>query len=158
MQKIQVKIYSETGDIPEYATLNSVGADIKSTEEFTLHPHTRHLFSTGIYLEIPDGYEIQVRPRSGNAAKHGLGIVNTPGTIDADYRGEVKVILYNSSDTSFQVTKGLKIAQLVLKEALQADFIRVEGLDDLEKTARGDGGFGHTDAKFEGNVNQPTQS
>ena len=147
MEKIQVKIYTKTGDIPDYATLNSVGCDIKSTEEFSLHPSYRHVFSTGIYLEIPDGYEIQVRPRSGNAAKFGLTIINTPGTIDADYRGEVKVILLNTGHESIKIEKGMKIAQLVLKEALQADFIRVEQLTDLEKTDRGEGGFGHTDSK-----------
>jgi dUTP pyrophosphatase len=147
MEKIQVKIYSETGDIPIYATEGSVGCDIKSNEEFGLHPTRRHLFSTGIYLEIPDGYEMQIRPRSGNAIKLGLAIVNSPGSIDSDYRGEVKVILLNTGSEVIRIEKGMKIAQLVLKEALQADFIRVEQLTDLEKTDRGEGGFGHTDGK-----------
>jgi len=144
MEKIQVKIYSKSGDIPTYATLNSVGCDIKATNEFALHPGRFTLVETGIHVEIPDGYEIQVRPRSGLAAKDGISITNSPGTIDADYRGEVKVILHNLGDKVFHVYPGLKIAQLVLKEALQADFIKVESLDDLENTARGEGGFGST--------------
>ena len=144
MEKVKLKIYSENGNIPTYATLNSVGADIQSVEDFTLHPGSNHVIKTGLFVEIPDGYELQVRPRSGLAAKYGITITNSPGTIDADYRGEIGVILHNLGKEPFQVKIGDRIAQLVLKEALQADFIQVYDYKDLEESDRGKGGFGST--------------
>lgn len=143
-QKVKVKIYSTSGNIPEYGSLHAAGADVRALEEFTLLPGSRHLFKTGLFAEIPIGYELQVRPRSGMALKQGISIVNTPGTIDADYRGEIGIILINHGNESVRIEEGSKIAQLVLKEAPQADFIKVNTYEELESSDRGEGGFGST--------------
>ena len=144
MKKVKVKIYSTSKQVPIYTTENSVGADIISTERYVIRPNRQELISTGLFMEIPDGYEVQVRPRSGLAAKRSITITNSPGTIDADYRGEIKVILHNLGGDIFVVNKGDRIAQLVIKEALQMDFEQVDTYEELENTDRGQGGFGHT--------------
>jgi dUTP pyrophosphatase len=126
---------------PAYATEGAAGLDIVAAEDLTLAPGQRHAVATGFAIAIPTGYEVQVRPRSGLALKHGITCLNTPGTIDSDYRGEVKVILANLGHQPFDVKRGERIAQLVPAPVLRADFHEVEALDDTE---RGDGGFGST--------------
>lgn len=127
--------------LPAYATAGAAGMDVVAAEDVTLAPGARHAVATGFALAIPQGYEVQVRPRSGLALKHGITCLNTPGTIDSDYRGEVKVILANLGDQPFAVSRGDRIAQLVPAPVLVASFDQVESLDD---TARGSGGFGST--------------
>jgi len=127
--------------LPKYATEDAAGLDIASAENLTLEPGARHAFATGFAIEIPPGYEVQVRPRSGLAIRHGITCLNTPGTIDSDYRGEVKVILANLGDEPFEVRRGERIAQLVPAPVLRAHFTEVH---ELEETARGSGGFGST--------------
>ena len=128
---------------PAYATPLSAGVDLKAnlTEPVTLQPLQRTLVPTGLYIALPAGYEAQVRPRSGLAAKHGITVLNTPGTIDADYRGEIKVILVNLSDTPFEIVPGERIAQMVIARHEQVEWEQVDALDE---TARGAGGFGST--------------
>ncbi|PZO63012.1 MAG: dUTP diphosphatase [Pelagerythrobacter marensis] len=133
--------HGEGLDLPHYATAGSAGMDVLAAEEVTLAPGARHAVATGFALAIPQGYEIQVRPRSGLALKHGLSVPNAPGTIDADYRGEVKIILINHGAEPFAIRRGERIAQLVLAPVVQAAWVEVAELDD---TARGDGGFGST--------------
>ena len=129
--------------LPQYATPQSAGMDLRANieEQIVLKPMQRMLIPTGLYMALPAGYEAQVRPRSGLALKHGITVLNTPGTIDADYRGEVKVLLVNFSDTDFVVNDGERIAQMVIAKHENADFIEVEELDETE---RGAGGYGHT--------------
>ena len=127
--------------LPSYATHGAAGMDVVAAEDFDLEPGQRHAVATGFKVAIPEGYEIQVRPRSGLALKHGITVPNTPGTIDSDYRGEVKVLLINLGDESFSVTRGLRIAQLVVAPVRT---IMWEEKDNLEDTARGAGGFGST--------------
>ncbi len=127
--------------LPAYATEHAAGLDVVAAESLTLAPGARHAVATGFAIAIPEGYEVQVRPRSGLALKHGITCLNTPGTIDADYRGEVKVILANLGDAPFEVVRGERIAQLVPAPVLQARFHEV---DELNATARGAGGFGST--------------
>jgi dUTP pyrophosphatase len=127
--------------LPQYATEAAAGLDITAAEELTLAPGERHAVATGFAIEIPHGYEVQVRPRSGLAIKHGITCLNTPGTIDSDYRGEVKVILINLGTQPFPVRRGDRIAQLVPAPVLRAHFTEVHMLED---TARGTGGFGST--------------
>ena len=132
--------------LPEYATPQSAGMDLRANieEPIILKPMLRMLVSTGLFMALPAGYEAQVRPRSGLALKHGITVLNTPGTIDADYRGEVKVLLVNFSDTDFVINDGERIAQMVIAKHETADFIEVEELDETE---RGAGGYGHTGVK-----------
>ncbi len=132
--------------LPEYATPQSAGMDLRANieEPIILKPMQRMLVSTGLFMALPAGYEAQVRPRSGLALKHGITVLNTPGTIDADYRGEVKVLLVNFSDTDFVINDGERIAQMVIAKHETADFIEVEELDETE---RGAGGYGHTGVK-----------
>jgi dUTP pyrophosphatase len=127
--------------LPQYASDAAAGLDITSAEELVLEPGKRHAFATGLAIEIPHGYEVQVRPRSGLAIKHGITCLNTPGTIDSDYRGEVKVILINLGEEPFPVRRGERIAQLVPAPVLRAHFSETH---ELEETARGSGGFGST--------------
>lgn len=129
--------------LPEYATALSAGLDLRANleEGITLQPMERRLVPTGLSIALPEGYEAQVRPRSGLALKHGITLLNTPGTIDADYRGEIGVIMVNLSDTPFNIADGDRIAQLVIARYEQAEWEAVEALDSTE---RGDGGFGHT--------------
>lgn len=132
--------------LPRYETAQSAGMDIRAhlSEKITLKPLQRAMVSTGLFFALPPGYEAQVRPRSGLAAKHGVTVLNTPGTIDADYRGEVKIILINLSDVPFVVEPGMRIAQLVVAPVTQASWKVVEKLEDSE---RGAGGFGSTGKK-----------
>ena len=127
--------------LPRYATPGAAGMDIVAAEDLTLAPGARYAVATGFAIAIPAGYEVQVRPRSGLALKHGITCLNTPGTIDCDYRGEVKIILVNLGDAPFAVVRGERIAQLVPAPVLRAQLTEVEALDD---TARGHGGFGST--------------
>ena len=127
--------------LPAYATEHAAGMDVVAAESLALAPGARHAVATGFAIAIPEGYEVQVRPRSGLALKHGITCLNTPGTIDADYRGEVKVILANLGPEPFEVVRGERIAQLVPAPVLRASFDEVE---DLDATQRGAGGFGST--------------
>ncbi len=129
--------------LPHYSTEGSSGMDIRAAveNEFVISPGKVVLVPTNLSVEIPTGYEIQVRPRSGLAAKHGIGILNTPGTIDADYRGEVKIIMMNFSEEEFIINRGDRIAQLVVAKVYKAELVESEELID---TQRGSGGFGHT--------------
>lgn len=127
--------------LPAYATHGAAGMDVLSAEDITLAPGMRHPVATGLAMAIPDGYEIQVRPRSGLAFKHGVTVPNTPGTIDSDYRGELKILLINHGTDDFVIKRGERVAQLVLAPVTQARWHEVEELDD---TVRGSGGFGST--------------
>lgn len=128
---------------PSYSTNNSAGLDLRAhiKEEINLNPMSRVLIKTGLFIQLPEGYEAQIRPRSGLAYKNGITVLNTPGTIDADYRGEVGVLLINLSNDSFKIKNGDRIAQMVIAKYEQAEWISVEQLDT---TQRGDGGFGST--------------
>jgi dUTP pyrophosphatase len=127
--------------LPAYATQGAAGMDVLSAEDVVLAPGARHAVATGFAIAIPEGFEVQVRPRSGLALKHGISVPNTPGTIDSDYRGELKVIVINHGAEAFSIARGDRIAQLVLAPVTQAQWEEVEELDD---TARGAGGFGST--------------
>jgi dUTP pyrophosphatase len=127
--------------LPAYATAGAAGMDVVAAEDLILPPCGRHAVATGFALAIPEGYEVQVRPRSGLALKHGITCLNTPGTIDSDYRGEVKVILANLSDSPFPIARGDRIAQLVPAPVQRAEMEEVAALDE---TLRGIGGFGST--------------
>ncbi len=132
--------------LPQYATPQSAGMDLRANldEPVTLQPLERRLIPTGLYIALPEGYEAQVRPRSGLALKKGITVLNAPGTIDADYRGEVGVLLVNLSAEPFVVNDGERIAQMVIARHEQAEFETVEALDETE---RGAGGYGHTGVK-----------
>lgn len=132
--------------LPQYATPQSAGMDLRANNEepITLRPLERKLVPTGLYIALPAGYEAQVRPRSGLALKHGITVLNSPGTIDADYRGEIGVLLINLSNEDFVINKGERIAQMVIAHHEQVDFQLVEELDETE---RGAGGYGHTGTK-----------
>ena len=132
--------------LPEYATPQSAGMDLRANIEapITLKPMERRLIPTGLYIALPVEYEAQIRPRSGLALKHGITVLNTPGTIDADYRGELMVLLVNFSDSDFIINDGERIAQMVIARHEQGIFEVVETLDDTE---RGTGGYGHTGVK-----------
>ena len=127
--------------LPAYATEHAAGMDVVAAEDVTLRPGWRHAVATGFAIAIPEGYEVQVRPRSGLALKHGITCLNTPGTIDADYRGEVKVILANLGTAVVELARGERIAQLVPAPVQRAAFVETEELDE---TVRGEGGFGST--------------
>ena len=128
-------------ELPAYATQGAAGMDVLAAEDVTLAPGARHAVATGLAMAIPPGYEIQVRPRSGLALKHGVTVPNAPGTIDSDYRGELKVILINHGSQEFAIRRGDRVAQLVLAPVVQASWLKV---DELDETARGTGGFGST--------------
>jgi len=140
---VQVKRlpHGEGLELPRYATAGAAGMDVLSAEDVTLAPGARHAVATGLSVAIPPGYEIQVRPRSGLALKHGIGVPNTPGTIDSDYRGELKVILINHAAEPFPIHRGDRIAQLVLAPVTLA---RWDEVAELDATERGAGGFGST--------------
>lgn len=144
MSILQLKVINNsTHQLPEYATANSAGLDLKAflSEPITLKPLQRMLVPTGLFIELPVGYEAQIRPRSGLAFKHGITVLNSPGTIDADYRGEVKVLLVNLSDTDFIINDGERIAQMVVAKHEQISW---ETVVKLGETERGAGGFGST--------------
>ena len=132
--------------LPEYATTQSAGMDLRANidESIVLHPMERRLVPTGLFMALPVGYEAQIRPRSGLALKHGITVLNTPGTIDADYRGEIMVLLINFSQNDFVINDGERIAQMVIAKHENAEFIEVETLDDTERCT---GGYGHTGVK-----------
>ena len=146
MQEINVKIVREanTITIPEYATPNSSGVDLCSTMYCIIKPGEQSLIPTGIKIAIPEGYEAQIRPRSGLALNQKITIPNSPGTIDADYRGEIGVLLINLSQEDFIINDGERIAQMVIARHEQGQFVQVEMLDETE---RGEGGYGHTGVK-----------
>jgi dUTP pyrophosphatase len=133
--------YADGLPLPARATAGSAGFDVASAEEGTLAPGERRLFGTGFRVAIPEGYEVQIRPRSGLALEHGITLPNTPATIDSDYRGELKIALVNLGSESFQVTRGMRIAQLLVARVEPAEFRAVE---ELPPSARGEGGFGST--------------
>lgn len=144
MEKIKVGITVENNvEIPKYMTEGAAGIDVSANieKEIELKPLERYLVPTGIKLEIPEGFEVQVRPRSGLAFKHGITVLNTPGTIDSDYRGEVKVLLINLSNEIYKIQPNERIGQLILGKVYKLDF---DVKDGLSETKRGDGGFGHT--------------
>jgi len=139
---VDVKIKLQEGAVvPSYGTTGSAGCDVSSLEGLTLPPGERHLVTTGVSLEMPEGWECQIRPRSGLAYKHGLTVLNSPSTIDSDYRGEIRVLLFNSSDRPYVVQRGERIAQLVFAPVARATF---EVVDRLSETERGSDGFGST--------------
>lgn len=133
--------HGEGLELPQYATGGAAGMDVLSAEDVTLPPGGRHAVATGLALAIPEGYEVQVRPRSGLALKHGISLPNTPGTIDSDYRGELKIITINLGDAPFEIARGDRIAQLVLAPVTRAAWAEVA---ELSETVRGEGGFGST--------------
>ena len=139
-------VNSSKHELPKYETEASAGMDLRANleESIVLKPLQRTLVPTGLFIELPVGYEAQVRPRSGLAFKHGISVLNTPGTIDADYRGEIKVILVNLSDTDFEIKDGERVAQMIISAHVQAKLQQVEVLSE---TSRGAGGFGHTGKK-----------
>lgn len=144
---MEVKIVNKSKHaLPSYATLQSAGMDLRANLDspIVLNPLERVLVSTGIYIALPNGYEAQIRPRSGMAAKHGITVLNTPGTIDADYRGEIKVILVNLSNEPFTIEDGERVCQMVVARYEQVSWKEVDVLDETE---RGEGGFGHTGKK-----------
>ena len=132
--------------LPQYATPQSAGMDLRAnlSEPIVMKPLERRLIPTGLHIALPEGYEAQVRPRSGLALKHGITVLNAPGTVDADYRGEVGVLLINLSEEPFVVNDGERIAQMVIARHEQAEF---EVVDELDETERGQGGYGHTGVK-----------
>lgn len=141
---MEVKIVNKSNHrLPEYATSGSAGMDLKAntTEPIVLGPLERQMIPTGLYIALPEGYEAQVRPRSGLAAKYGVTVANSPGTVDTDYRGEIKVILINLSNEKFVVNPGDRIAQMVVARYERVEWNEVATLDETE---RGEGGFGHT--------------
>ncbi|HNF44125.1 MAG TPA: dUTP diphosphatase [Ferruginibacter sp.] len=147
MPNVRVKIINtSTNELPAYATSGSAGMDIRANlaSPVVLQPLERQLIPTGLFIELPEGHEAQVRPRSGLAIKQGITCLNSPGTVDADYRGELKVILINLSNTVQTVRHGDRIAQMIIAQVERAEFIEVEALNE---TARGNGGFGHTGVK-----------
>ena len=143
----QIKVINKGHQqLPAYATSQSAGMDLRANIDapIILQPMERRLVPTGLYIALPEGFEAQVRPRSGLALKHGLTVLNSPGTIDADYRGEIMVLLINFSNEPFTINDGERIAQMVVARHEQAEFVEVEVLDQTE---RGEGGYGHTGVK-----------
>lgn len=144
---IKIKVINEGHQpLPAYATSQSAGMDLRANidEPITLHPMERRLVPTGLHIALPVGFEAQIRPRSGLALKHGITVLNTPGTIDSDYRGELKVLLINFSTEDFVINDGERIAQMVIARHEQGEFVEVKALDETE---RGEGGYGHTGVK-----------
>lgn len=141
---MKIKIVNKSHHkLPEYATIHSAGMDLRAyiEQSVILKPMERALIPTGIFIELPEGYEAQIRPRSGLAVKHGITVLNSPGTIDADYRGEIRVILINLSKDDFEIKDGERICQMIIAAHAHIEWTEVEALDETE---RGAGGFGHT--------------
>ena len=142
-----IKIVNKSGyPLPAYETIHSAGMDLRANldEPVKLKPLERLLVPTGLFIELPEGYEAQIRPRSGLAIRNGISLVNAPGTIDADYRGEIKIIMINLSHEEFLIKDGERIAQMVISSHEKAEWVEVE---ELNKTGRGDGGFGHSGSR-----------
>ena len=147
MNKVSIKVINKSKqELPKYATPQSAGMDLRANidEPIVLKPMERKLISTGLYIALPQGHEAQVRPRSGLALKHGITVLNSPGTIDSDFRGEIGVVLVNLSTEPFTINPGERIAQMVIARHEQGEFIEVEELDETE---RGEGGYGHSGVK-----------
>ena len=147
MKHVSVKVVNKSdNELPQYQTSYSAGMDLRASieDDIILEPLQRQLIGTGIYIELPEGYEAQIRPRSGLAYKHGISVLNSPGTIDADYRGEIKVLLVNISNEAFTIKPDERIAQMIIAEHAQADWQQVDSLSDTERAA---GGFGSTGTK-----------
>ena len=145
-----VKIYNQSqNQLPSYASAYAAGMDLRAdlSETVVLQPFERRLIPTGLFIELPAECEAQIRPRSGLALKHGITVLNSPGTIDADYRGEIKVILVNLSQEPFEIQPGERIAQMVIAQFRQVELVEVGSLDELSDTERGAGGFGHSGKK-----------
>lgn len=141
---MRVNIINKSNNaLPAYETVSSAGMDLRAfvDDDVVLKPFERKLIPTGLYIELPDGYEAQIRPRSGLAIKSGITVLNSPGTIDADYRGEIKVILINLSQDEFTIKSGERICQMVIAKHEKAEFVEV---NEISETVRGAGGFGHT--------------
>lgn len=144
MARLTVKLINKSNNpLPSYQTKGSAGLDLRAftTEEIEMKSLERKLISTGLYFEIPENFEAQIRPRSGLALKNGITVLNSPGTIDSDYRGEIKVLLVNLSNDIFRINNGDRIAQVIFAPTMQAELIEV---DELNNTIRGNGGYGHT--------------
>lgn len=144
---MKIKIVNKSGhQLPAYETAHSAGMDLRACTgvAIVMAPLERKLVKTGLYIEVPPGYEAQIRPRSGLAIKHGITVLNSPGTVDADYRGEIGIILVNLSDTGFVINDGDRIAQMIISSHETAELVEVEELGD---TGRGAGGFGHSGRK-----------
>lgn len=144
MHHVEIKIVNTSGNaVPEYATEGAAGMDLRAwlPQPLVLEPMERKMIPTGLFFEIPEGYEVQVRPRSGMAIKHGITCLNSPGTVDSDYRGEIKIILINLSTEPHTINSGDRIAQMVVAKVEKAIF---QTVDQLQSTTRGQGGFGHT--------------
>ena len=143
MKKVKIKIKTMNGMLPEYQSSGSSGADVCAylENDVVIEKGSVALIPTGLFVEIPGGYEAQIRPRSGLALKHGITLLNTPGTIDSDYRGEIKIIMANLGPEPFTVKNGMRIGQMVINRVYRADFLVTDTLRDTE---RSDGGFGHT--------------
>jgi dUTP pyrophosphatase len=139
--KIEIKKLNDKAIIPNYQTEESAGFDLHSIDDYNINSGERVLIKTGLSMALPKGYELQIRPRSGLALKYGITVLNTPGTIDSDYRGEIMILLFNTSKDNFKIASGDRIAQGVLKQVTQAVLIEVE---ELDRTNRGNGGFGST--------------
>ena len=147
MQTVSVKVINQSAnELPNYQTEHSAGMDLRAnlTEAISLQPGQRKLIPTGLFMELPEGYEAQIRPRSGLALKHGITVLNSPGTIDADYRGEIMVLLINLSDTAFEIAHGERIAQMIVSPYQQ---VRWQAVESLTETERGAGGYGSTGKK-----------
>lgn len=144
-QQVSIKIINRSHHpLPSYSTAGSAGMDVRAylpQGPVTLGPGDHALISTGLYMQLPPGYECQIRPRSGLALRHGITILNTPGTIDSDYRGEVGIIVLNAGNEPFVITDGERICQMVIKEYVKASWVEA---DEIDSTGRGQGGFGHT--------------
>jgi len=143
-KNIQIELLTEDAVFPEYAYPTDSGFDLYSTKEITLEPFGRALIPTGLKLSFDIGYEIQVRPKSGLALKQGLTVLNTPGTVDSGYNGEIMVIVFNTNPKSFTVEKGMKIAQAVLCPVINGKYVNLQLVDKIENKDRGDNGFGST--------------
>jgi dUTP pyrophosphatase len=144
MIEVNVNItVGRNGYLPKYIHEGDTGADIYSAEDYTLQPHEGHAYSTDIVVEIPDGFELQIRSKSGLAADYGIFVLNSPATIDSVYRGEIFVILYNNGDKPFEIIKGMKLAQFVLKPTYKANFV-VKNIEEFSNTPRGKNGLGST--------------
>ena len=147
MEKVSIQIINNSSNtLPAYETIGSAGMDIRANleEPVKLLPLQRALISTGLFIELPYGYEAEIRPRSGLAIKHGITCLNSPGTIDSDYRGEIKIILINLSNEEHAIQHGDRIAQMIIHQTIKAEWIEVKVLNESK---RGDGGFGHTGNK-----------
>ncbi len=150
MEKYTCKVYNASGNaLPAYESEQAAGMDLRAnlSENLVLRPGQRALVPTGLYIELPPQCEAQVRPRSGLALKHGITVLNSPGTIDPDYRGELKVLLVNLSQEPFEIKNGERIAQMVVSSFMQVRTVAVQNLEELSETARGAGGFGHSGTK-----------